>query len=71
MTVSPTARLPLHASGYADPGYYTNPGRPHSCKLNYGWQLADVNPGDGGFALIPGKLPEHYSSLPSLAQLQG
>jgi hypothetical protein len=48
--------LPLHASGYADPGYYTNPGRPHSCKLNYGWQLAEVNPGDGGFALIPGEL---------------
>ena len=31
--------LPLHASGFADPTYYSSESRPHSCKLNLGWQL--------------------------------
>ena len=51
--------LPLHASGFADPTYYSSESRPHSCKLNLGWQLADVGPDDGGFALIPVRFPPH------------
>ena len=49
--------LPLHASGFADPTYYSSESRPHSCKLNLGWQLADVGPDDGGFAMIPVRFP--------------
>jgi ectoine hydroxylase-related dioxygenase (phytanoyl-CoA dioxygenase family) len=37
------------------PRYYLNNlTRPHPHKLNYAWQLDDINPQDGGFALIPG-----------------
>ena len=59
--------LPLHASGFADPTYYSSESRPHSCKLNLGWQLADVGPDDGGFALIPVRFPNHLAVLPCVS----
>ena len=47
--------LPLHAPGFAGPGYYlNNQARPHPHKLNWALLLDDVEPDDGGFALIPG-----------------
>ena len=37
-------------------GYYFDhvQGRPHSIQINYAYSLRDVNPGDGGFCLVPG-----------------
>ena len=35
-----------------------------------GWNLPDVNPGDGGFACIPGSHQAHYPTPPDVARLE-
>jgi ectoine hydroxylase-related dioxygenase (phytanoyl-CoA dioxygenase family) len=35
-----------------------------------GWNLTDVNPGDGGFACIPGSHKAHYPTPPDVARLE-
>ena len=47
-------------------GYYFKNGRSYAETVTVAWQLRDVEPGQGGFAAVPGSHKTHYSQPPGV-----